>query len=82
MKKLILMTALISVCTGTMANQPLTIQHGAPEPLGEPVTYKETTRYNTQSNFSKSYASFNLGYAGAKLGSDDLGGNSRFNGIS
>ena len=82
MKKLILMTALISVCTGTMANQPLNIQHGAPEPLGEPVQYKETSRYNPQSNFSKdSYASFNLGYAGAKLGFDDLGGDSRFNGV-
>lgn len=85
MNKLVIaiMSGLISATV--FADRPLSVQHGEPAALGEPVEYKALakTQYsaNTYSNPVNYKTSLNIAYAGTKLGSNDLGGDEKFNGV-
>jgi hypothetical protein len=90
MKKLVLIVLMGLVAGTTNANQwqeqPLAINNEMPQQMGEPVKAQpvrmEQNNYlNISGSNSDSYTTFNIGYAGSKIGSNDMGGDEKFNGV-
>ncbi|MBJ8440022.1 hypothetical protein [Acinetobacter junii] len=92
MKKLILVLSgvayLLSTNTFAASNwveKPLQVQNAEPEPLGERTLPVQEVKYKNHSNSTNSVSdkttSFNIAYSGAKLGSNDMGGDEKFNGV-
>jgi hypothetical protein len=64
------------------ADKPLQVQNAEPEPLGERTLPVQEVKYtNSKYSGNDKSTSFNIAYSGAKLGSNDLGGDEKFNGI-
>jgi hypothetical protein len=84
MKKLVLIGLMGLVAGTTNANQwqeqPLAINNEMPQQMGEPVKAQpvrmEQNNYNGASGYSVAF-----GYAGSKIGSNNLGGDEEFNGF-
>ena len=92
MKKLILVLSgvacLFSSNTFAASNwveKPLQVQNAEPEPLGERTLPVQEVKYKNYSNSTNSVSdktnSFNIAFSGAKLGSNDLGGDENFKGV-
>lgn len=81
MRKLFLAGAIGVFSTVAVANTPLVIQQGQPEPMGAPVAHKPAKTYQPNKAISDGRASLTIAYSGSKIGAEDLGGDSRLNGI-
>ena len=83
MRKLILAGVVGVVSTVAGANKPLMLQQGEPAPMGNPVQYQAPKKSYSSSASSAlgDYVSFNAAYSGSKIGTENLGGDSKLNGI-
>lgn len=68
------------VATNTWSDMPLQVNYGAPQELGERTIQPERQAYSNETKTNIKPSVF-LEYYGSKIGSDDLGGDEKLNGI-
>lgn len=85
MKTLLIALSAVLLSTTIYADRPLNPQYGEPMPLGERTQYVEPvkSKYSEKSyETANAYTgSFNIGYVGTKIGSNEMGGDEKFNGL-
>ena len=81
MKQLLAITTLSLISSLAFAAQPLTLQPGEPLPLDAKTVSHQQSQYQSQNISTLNNISLAAGYAGSKIGSNEFGGDERFNGF-
>ena len=81
MKKLLAITTLSLISSLAMAAKPIVLQSGEPLPLDAKIDNPQQSHYQTQGSGTLNNFSLAAGYAGSKIGSNEFGGDERFNGF-
>ena len=81
MKKLLAITTLSLISSLALAAKPIVLQSGEPLPLDAKIDNPQQSHYQTQGPSNFNNFSVAAGYAGSKIGSNEFGGDERFNGF-
>lgn len=81
MKKLLAITTLSLISSLALAAKPIVLQSGEPLPLDAKIDNPQQSHYQTQGSSTLNNFSLAAGYAGSKIGSNEFGGDERFNGF-
>ena len=81
MKKLLAIGTLSLISSLAMAAKPIVLQSGEPLPLDAKIDNPQQSHYQTQGSGTLNNFSLAAGYAGSKIGSNEFGGDERFNGF-
>ena len=81
MKKLLAITTFSLMSSLALAAKPIVLQSGEPLPLDAKIDNPQQSHYQTQGSSTLNNFSLAAGYAGSKIGSNEFGGDERFNGF-
>ena len=81
MKKLLAIGTLSLISSLAMADRAIILQSGEPLPLGAKIDNPQQSHYQTQGSSTLNNFSLAAGYAGSKIGSNEFGGDEKFNGF-
>ena len=81
MKQLLVITALSLISSLSLAAKPIVLQPGEPLPLDAKIANAQQNPYESHNTNTLNSLSLAAGYAGSKIGSNELGGDERFNGF-
>lgn len=81
MKQLLIITTLSLIPSLSFAAKPIVLQPGEPLPLDAKIVNSQQNPYQSQNTNALNSFSLAAGYAGSKIGSNEFGGDERFNGF-
>ncbi|OTG73429.1 hypothetical protein B9T23_13850 [Acinetobacter terrae] len=81
MKQLLIITTLSLISSLSFAAKPIVLQPGEPLPLDAKIANAQQNPYESHNTNTLNNLSLAAGYAGSKIGSNEFGGDERFNGF-
>lgn len=81
MKQLLVITTLSLISSLSLAAKPIVLQPGEPLPLDAKIANAQQNPYESHNTNALNNLSLAAGYAGSKIGSNEFGGDERFNGF-